>query len=299
MDVLDSRPMSGFRAKDADRDRYVDILESAYVDGQLGEQDRELRVSRALTAETLDELDALTRDLQNQPAPVVVHRPGPTVVAPSPAPTPRPVPPTRPVPWPVTPKDKTPQRVVGLVGAAILAVVVFSMASVDPPLPELDYSTVPADQGGSASELGYEMAAPGVRRFIRRYEAKFGTTEAHEVSIFADRVDVHVPVGGSVERSEQWSWDGDWRREADAQVVDRPTGPVDLRALDVRALFDNIEVATSDLGVADAELQRVVVRQTPDGKGSVTIHVRNGSTDSAVLETTSQGSRVRAVPHDG
>ena len=59
--------MGGFRAKDADRDRYVDIIEAAYVDGQLGEQDRELRVSRALTAETLDELDSLTRDLQRPP----------------------------------------------------------------------------------------------------------------------------------------------------------------------------------------------------------------------------------------
>ena len=46
--------MGGFRAKDADRDRYVDVIESAYVDGQLGDQDRELRISRALTAETLD-----------------------------------------------------------------------------------------------------------------------------------------------------------------------------------------------------------------------------------------------------
>lgn len=44
--------MSGFRARNADRDRYVDIIESAYVDGQLGDEDRELRVSRALTAET-------------------------------------------------------------------------------------------------------------------------------------------------------------------------------------------------------------------------------------------------------
>ena len=72
--------MGGFRAKDADRERYVEVIETAYVDGQLGDQDRELRISRALTAETLDELDGLTRDLQNQPAPVVVRRPAPRVV---------------------------------------------------------------------------------------------------------------------------------------------------------------------------------------------------------------------------
>ena len=71
--------MGGFRASDADRERYVDVIETAYVDGQLGDQDRELRVSRALTAETLDELDLLTRDLQNQPAPVVARRTPPPV----------------------------------------------------------------------------------------------------------------------------------------------------------------------------------------------------------------------------
>ena len=72
--------MGGFRAKDADRDRYVDIIEAAYVDGQLGEQDRELRVSRALSAETLDELEALTRDLQ-PPEGAVVRPPEPSTPA--------------------------------------------------------------------------------------------------------------------------------------------------------------------------------------------------------------------------
>lgn len=56
--------MVSFWAKDADRDRFVERIEAAYVDGQLGAADRELRVGRALSAETLDELETLTRDLQ-------------------------------------------------------------------------------------------------------------------------------------------------------------------------------------------------------------------------------------------
>ena len=55
--------MRGFRAKDADRDRCVELIEAAYVDGQINDADRELRVGRALSAETLDELATLTRDL--------------------------------------------------------------------------------------------------------------------------------------------------------------------------------------------------------------------------------------------
>ena len=286
--------MGDFRARDADRDRYVDIIESAYVDGQLGDEDRELRVSRALTAETLDELDALTRDLQNRPPPVVVAPPRP-VPAPAPAPASAPA---RTTPWPVPPKDRTPARVIGFVVAAIFAFAVFSMASADPPPEELDYATVPSDWGGSASVSSYRLTAAGVRTFLRRYEAKFDTMDAYEVRFFPDRVVAHVPVSGSSPRFQQWAWDGIWRRDGQAQPVGASTGPVDLRALDAGALLDSIDVATSGLGVSDAEVQRVVVREASDGQGLVGIHVRNGSTDSALLETTLQGSRVRAVPHE-
>ena len=75
--------MRGFRAKDEDRDRFVELIEAAYVDGQLNSADRELRVGRALSAETLDELETLTRDLQQPPGAVV----RPTVDVPSPAPS--------------------------------------------------------------------------------------------------------------------------------------------------------------------------------------------------------------------
>lgn len=63
--------MRGFRAKDADRDACVELIEAAFVDGQLNSADRDLRVGRALSAETVDELQTLTRDLQLPPGAVV------------------------------------------------------------------------------------------------------------------------------------------------------------------------------------------------------------------------------------
>ncbi|GAA5114877.1 hypothetical protein GCM10023339_20980 [Alloalcanivorax gelatiniphagus] len=285
--------MGGFRAKDEDRDRYVDILEAAYVDGQLGHHDRELRVSRALVAETLDELDALTRDLQNRPAPVVLR--DPPALAPAPPPPAPPVEAVEPLPWLVTPRRTTPAWVVGGLAAGMLALVAFTMSSVDPSRPDLGYS-VPWDEIDSASVPGYEMTERDVLRFVRRYEARFDTTEVHEVRILPDRVVVHVPARGSV-ASRQSSWDGEWRREAAPQPLPETSGTLSLLTLDVTALFVNIDVAVSDLGVVGAEVHRVVVRPSSDGTGSVTIHVGNGSGDRALLETTAQGSRVRAVPH--
>ncbi len=64
-------------------------------------------------------------------------------------------------------------------------------------------------------------------------------------------------------------------------------------------MVENAGVAQRSLGVSDARVQRVEVRPTSDGTGSMTIHVRNGSGDKAVLETTPQGSRVREVPFEG
>lgn len=265
--------MGGFRAKDADRDRYVDVIESAYVDGQLGDQDRELRISRALTAETLDELDALTRDLQNQPAPVVPR-----------ARAPRPVP---------AASNGIPLKGLGVAAAGIFALAVFSMAS-SSQLPD-----EPGPGAVSAPSLGYELAAPDVRAFMRGYQGKFDTSQVHEVTFLPDRVTAHVPVPGSQPSYAVWTWDGEWRRDTAPARVDGPVATVDLATLDVQALFGNIEIAEEDLGVSGAEVSRVVVRPATDGQGEVTIHVRNGSGHSARLETTGQGSRVRSVPYDG
>ena len=295
--------MGGFRASDADRERYVDVIETAYVDGQLGDQDRELRVGRALTAETLDELDMLTRDLQNQPAPVVV-RPTPTPVVVQSRPAPPPASPPAPVAWPVPPRSGVPGKLIGLVVAGIFGVSVLAMMSsaqqeMEPLFPTEDYSGMEWIEESSVPAAGYELAAADVGRFLRRYQGRFDTADAYGVTFFDIRVQVHVPVRGSAPRFEVWSWDGAWRRDAAAQPVTGIAATVDLSTLEVTKLFDNAEVARRDLRVPDARVQRVEVRPTSDGAGSVTIHVRNGSSDKGLLETTLAGSIVREVPSDG
>lgn len=55
------------RARSADRDRVVEALTTAYVEGKLDDAEREERVTRALTAEGLDDLRPLVSDLQLPP----------------------------------------------------------------------------------------------------------------------------------------------------------------------------------------------------------------------------------------
>jgi hypothetical protein len=288
--------VGGFRAKDADRERYVEVIETAYVDGQLGDQDRELRISRALTAETLDELDGLTRDLQNQPAPVVVRRPAPRVVEEPPAEAP-----PKPVQWPAPPKTGLPVKVVwflvaGVFGLSMMAIAAPSPGPMDAMPVEGYESTVPWESGVDQS---YELSESTVRTVLRRYRARFQTSEAQRVTLFTYQAQAQVPAGPTRPSSQVWTWDGDaWNRAA-GREAEPVTGVVDLSALDVKALFRNVVVATTGLGAADAEVQRIELRPSADGRGRVTIHVRDGSGGRAVLETTLKGSRVREVPFEG
>ena len=51
------------RASDADRDRLVDVLKAAFVQGQLAKDEFDLRVGQVLAAQTYADLDVLTADI--------------------------------------------------------------------------------------------------------------------------------------------------------------------------------------------------------------------------------------------
>ena len=61
---------SSVRASHADRDRVVDMLKAAFVQGRLAKDEFDLRLSRVLTSRTYADLDALTADI-----PAVLLRP--------------------------------------------------------------------------------------------------------------------------------------------------------------------------------------------------------------------------------
>ena len=283
--------MGGFRAKDADRERYVEVIETAYVDGQLGDQDRDLRVTRALTAETLDELDLLTRDLQNQPAPVVVHQ----------APAPKVVPP-EPVQWPVPKGDGLPRNFLGFAAAGIVGLMILAMASsaqkeMEPLYGEDDYSTtIPWDQlDDEVPDPGFRMKARDVRELVGSYEAEFGSLETYQVSFFPRRVVVHVPVDGARPRFERWTWDGEWTKDADASPLAAPQATLDLGALDAERLVDNIETAKGSVRVERGRFDRAVMTRH-DADVVLEIVVRNQFNESGSLVTTPEGDIVRRHP---
>lgn len=275
--------MRGFRAKDSDRDRFVELIEAAYVDGQLGAVDRDLRVSRALSAETLDELQTLTRDLQPPPGGV----------------------PAIPVRTEVHPRRLLGVvlllgAVVAVLGIGVAAMVLFARVDTGSDTsPSVAVESAPAEPvpAESGTEQSFEMTPAGVRGFVRAYEREFGTLDTYEVGLYPARVGVQAPVRGTRPRMERWTWDGAWRQDTDASAVRGPGGIIDLGALDVRRLFTNITTARRTLDVPGAKLTHVLVNDWSE-EPTVNIYVANSFDESGYLKTTLEGDMLRAYPYD-
>lgn len=73
---VDPAGTSHFRASDADRERAVDLLRAAFVEGRLNNDEYDERVAQAYSSRTYGELTGLIADLPAPPAPVpaTVHR---------------------------------------------------------------------------------------------------------------------------------------------------------------------------------------------------------------------------------
>ncbi len=274
--------MREFRARDDDRDRCVELIEAAHADGQVGDADRELRVARARSAQTLDELETLTRDLR-RPAEAGVVGPG--------------APPLR---TSLSPRRASRTSVwvggvaVAVVGAlALVPVGLLAAGGSD------DSSSTVQEAPAVVVEAAapFEMAPAQVRRFVRVYEREFETRDALEVVFSPSRVSVVAPTGATRPRVTRWSYDGTWRRDRATTAVPRSAEVVDLGALDVRRLFANIATAKKVLRVQQGELTHVVVRRRSGEAAVVSIYVGNTFNESGHLSTTPAGQVLRRVPY--
>jgi hypothetical protein len=278
--------MEGYRARDADRERHVDLIEAAYVDGQLGEADRELRVSRALSAETLGELETLTRDLQGPDT--SVDEPPVRAVARS--------------------RSRHVAGILGglgvfvaLVAAGVTAVAALFMFGVSGGSDTATSGGIeappPIISEQAAAAEAFEMTPRTVRSFVQAYEEQFGTLEAYEVGFFPDRVQVRVPVRGSRPRMERWTWDGAWRQDTEARAVAGPFARVDAGAIDVRRFFANIASARRTMQVENGRFTHALLVRWGDEPAELTIYIGNDHDETGHLSTTPEGDVVRKHPY--
>lgn len=304
----------GKRARDADRDLTVGVLEEAYVDGQLDVEEHRRRVARALEAAYLADLRALLTDLQGE-KPAALSEDDPPVA-------PRVAPPAT--------EQRSASRWVGAVVAVLLVVgggtaVVVSQSAGSGSAPSSVEAEAHAVQALAVQALAWDevelspakpegatVRLPGQKRWALREDrlAALVTAWSEQMGPYVTTVtirpdDVHLtrPVAATSPTTEEWVYGDEGPGRAylwvthDVTAADTPI--LDLRDLDIARLVDNIERAETDLGLPDASLSWVSVKPTPvDGVPEVGIWVRDAATnDVAWLTTTLAGRVVDEHPH--
>jgi hypothetical protein len=276
--VSESQSRPPLRAKDADRDAVIEVLNGAFVEGQLDQMELQRRVDLALAAPTVGSLSVLTADLQLSQR-VLYDLSARGIVALVPVTTPEP---KMKLVW-----DR--RRL------AVLAVAVLGLGGC------LGISTAISQQGtgsGSAAPPPITRAQPVASvidkpyldDFVRAYEARFHSTLVVSVETDGQVLRVVAPVAGSA-RSSVYSYDG--VRFVKESATSPTTRAVDLAHLDTARVSAVASRAADELGVQDPQQVDVLIGQTDHGPGvRVTVRASDGGTSTM---TTDLGGRVTST----
>lgn len=278
------------RARDVDRALTVEVLEAAYVDGQVDSEEREARVAAAMDARTLGDLDRLVADLQSD--------------------SPVRQPPSDAGPW---------LWRAGVAVAAVLLIVVgwrivgggpdddtgtASGSAAQPAAGAVETS----EQGIVWSDVKKSLAPPstseerlqvaGIGRWdasmsditnlIAAYRERNGDYIAG-ASFYPSYGSIEQPLKGSLPGKRTWSFyaDDPVLRSASATTVQaRDMALLDLNDLDLDRLSANLDHALRNLNVEDAELSYISVDAQ---RGGINIYIGNKYSETAYLHTTTSG----------
>lgn len=267
------------RARDADRDRVVDVLGQAYVDGQLSEADRELRVSRALSARTLDDLDVLVRDLQGHD--MVPRRP-----------------------------EKAPKPLLVALGASLavlLAVGVLVLRAGGDDEPEPHRAAPPPAQRVERPEVAepVEFVPAALSRvwfetFLAEYEEEFGDTIILDAG-FRQAGFVHFKRPVNDERPDvlqNWDWYPDRGFQQGVPAAHDPFGhaQADLSRINLDRLLAEIAHGREYLGVENPDMDVFVSPHIGDSPQLIMITAGNSYGDTGRRWITFDGSVTESSP---
>lgn len=256
----------------------VDVLGQAYVDGQLSETDRELRVSRALGARTLDDLDVLVRDLQDHD---LVTRPPERV-------------------------GKGPFLAIAAGLAVVVAIGVLVLRGGDEP----DRAPVPAPAPAAPVAMP-EVAEPvefvpealskvWFEAFLTEYEAEFGDMFILDAGFRQDGF-VHFKRPVNDERPDvlhDWDWYPDRGFEQGVPAAHDPFGyaRADLSGLDLDRLLVEIAHSREFLGVDDPDIDVFLDPHVGESPQTIRIHASNSYGDTGRRLLTIDGRVLDSQP---
>jgi len=309
-----------------DRERVSSRIKRVAQQGRISEADRDIRLGNVATAQSMAELDLMSRDLDQLEAVVPAATPAPTATpaVEQPVATSWSAGPAAPVAEELAEKTvtavRTTARSIGVVTAVVLALALVgagvttlfghdsadSQGTLFTPQPiATDASGDPVDEpSGEATPSGagstYSLTRAGVRGFIAQYRARFATTQVVDLVLYPDYAVVQVPqAGGRRHAGFLYRANEGWTDFGGVSANFPGARPVDLTQLDVAGLMRNIARARHTLGVESPTTTYVIVRQyaPADAVPSVDIHVSNEFNESGYLATRLDGAVERAYPY--
>lgn len=261
------------RARDADRAKAVEVLASAFADGQLSRAEHDVRVDKVQVARTFADLDAQLFDLQ-KPGETSWQAPG------------------------VAPKPGTGSPAL-LKGAAVAVIAAVALAMVLPRV--FSHDSAPAPIAPPTVAAGNEQEQPepikdprtaeGYAVFLKEMEAKLHTTKMTSAYFREDAVTVTLPVDPDKSRRYVvWSWDGEWSEYSTGKYADHEEiWSLDLKKVDASKFAASMEYSLGK--IEDAESAAFSIQ--PDGKSCYNIYVDNRFDESYYGRFACNGKLVR------
>ena len=296
-----------------DREQLVARINRVHDEGRISTADRDIRLGNVRSAQSMAELDLMSRDLDQLET--ALPPAGATPAAPYSTFDPK----------AGAQRDSmtvtaTPRRMVlalslvvvlVLIGVAALFVVGYRVSrssdegpTVSPgaPTPASEEPATPSDDETPVDEPAapsYSLSADGIRSFLATYRKKFGTSRVVDITFYGDYVIVNVPVPGKARQSGWLYRNGTWTGFGGVRATFPGSEIVDTKRLDIPALTRNIARARRTLNVEKPAQAYVIIRfvSTFDKVPSVDIHVTNQFQESGYLATTLDGKVERAYPY--
>lgn len=317
MDDLQRQP------RDDDREQLSARINRAHDEGRIGQADRDIRLGNVRSAQSMAELDLMTRELDQLDAAI-----------PPPVTSPGEMPYSRFEPGAAAADEidtgdgipdpaNTPARALGVIVSVVIAIalvvagVVFvsyraSQSDDDGPVADpgaqpKPASEAPASPGGvrttpaKAPPAGakYALTGAGIRGFLQTYQKRFGTSRVVDLTLYGGYAIVNVPVPGKARQSGYLYRDKKWTDFGGTRAVFPGAQVIDTKQLAIPALVRNIKRARATLNVELPAETYVIVRsiRTADEVPSVDIHVTNKFQESGYLATRLDGTVERAYPY--
>jgi Domain of unknown function (DUF1707) len=163
---------SRLRASDSDRDRVLDILKAAFVQGRLTKDELDVRVGHTLASRTWGDLTAITADIPPWPLP-------------------------RPVRKPAKPPSSPPTHaVVKAVACAIIAVATVAIAG----MPGMWTMPAPPGMTAQACQIFYSWQNPSYQRITMLSGAVSAASNGTDPGLASDLMNLQL----AVQRSEDY-----------------------------------------------------------------------------------------------